>query len=337
MRKILSLIASLLVASSAFAWTPTVEVERTQAGVVQLKAGGWNTQAEMNEMNWASYRVWMLLNGQEFDVTAAVVSLFTSGHPSVTFALNGHFELNIALLQYFGIDPLLYPIGMEVCKQAAFGGECADSRESLVKRKPTDFTANATCYPDPNCATASGGFTTFPRVVSTDAGLLGWSLGGIEVILDKATVVTGIRAVVTNGANNPTPNNFASGYVYLNIYSSLANFGGAGLVGSVVNHATGQVSHSAFGMHPVGIPWTTDILTLTLTSPITLPAGSYVFSPFSYSGSAGTQPIDILCSSISLGTDYAVDGGNPTVVIPLSTVGGSFTTRNTLAVDITGY
>ena len=119
--KIFSFVAATFLATSAFAWTPTVEVERTQAGVVQLKAGGWTTQAEMNEMNWASYRVWMLLNGQEYDVTAAVVSLFTSGHPSVSFTLNGHFDLSIALLQYFGIDPLLYPIGMEVCKQAAFG------------------------------------------------------------------------------------------------------------------------------------------------------------------------------------------------------------------------
>ena len=337
--KILWLIAALFVASSAFAWTPTVEVVRTQTGVAQLKVGGWTTPAEMNEINWASFRVWLMMNGQEFDVTAAVVVLLTSGHPAVSLVLNGNFELNIALLQYFGIDPLLYPIGIEVCKPAAAGGECASSRETLVKRKPTDLTANATCYPDPTCATASGGFTTFPRVVSVQTALLGYSFGGIEVILHKATVVTGIRMVVTNGALNGLPNSFGSNGVFLNIYSSLSSYPTLGLTGDVINHASGQVQHFPFGTHPVGPPWMTDILTLTFSNPISLPAGSYVFAPFSDTGPSGAGPMDILCTTTNLGTDYLLDGTNPGpgVVTALSSVGGSFSVRPTLAVDILGY
>jgi hypothetical protein len=336
--KIISLIAALFVASSAFAWTPTVEVVRTQTGVAQLKVGGWATPAEMNEINWASFRVWMMLNGQEFDVTAAVVVLLTSGHPAVSLVLNGNFELNIALLQYFGIDPLLYPIGMEVCKLASAGGECASSRESLVKRKPTDFTANATCYPDPTCATASGGFTTFPRVLSDDIGVAGYSVTGIEVILEKATVITGFRAVVTNSTSTGLPNVYPSGNVMLNIHSSLAHLGSSPVQGDVANRINGTVSHGAFGMHPVGPLWTTDFLTLTLATPVTLPAGTYIFSPFAYTALLGVSPMYILTTTTPLGTDYHTESfTSPGIVTALISVGGSFAQRPTLGVDITGY
>ena len=339
-KKMLAVLSSLFIASSAYAWTPTVEVVRDSNNVL-LRVGGWPTAAEMNEVDWSSYNVKMMILNQEFDVTAAVVSLFTSGHPSVNFTLNGHFDLSIALNPYFQIDPMLYPVRLKVCKLAIHGGECGDTAESLVKRDPGHATANATCYPSELCATGTGsGGAWIPMAgLSDETGHGEYGIPGIPVTFDKTTVITGFRAIVSSGEFFGLPTiSWEGSTPRLNINSSLTQFAANPFGGDIINNASMVFSAPApvpFGQPGGSCPLcrTTAYGEFNLLTPITLPAGSYVLSPYLTFLVAGDfySPI----TTVDLGTDYIVGNSQPNVAHAITQL--HTTSTGTYAIDIKGY